>query len=164
MKRYLIEEVKCGISEGGMACGPVDGAVVASLKINDGEQTKWLSLVEVMGIPNVTLTDEDIYDRLIADDFSDEFTQFINDHTIESFEGIEIEEGYYSTYSCIQEDPENPAGPLVKYLVALVRCDMEDVDGLIEMAVGKYADELDIPVCDSEEEYLEDQEEEEDEE
>ena len=32
---------------------------------------------------------------------------------------------------------------------------MDELDGLIEMGVGKYADELDIPVTDIEEEYSE---------
>ena len=39
---------------------------------------------------------------------------------------------------------------------------MDDVKGLISMARGRYADELDIPVSDREEEYLEEYEDEND--
>ena len=158
MKRYLIEEAKCGVSEGGMACGPVPGTVVASLKVNDGKRVRWLSLAEVDGIPNMIVTDEDIYDTLITDDFSDEFVDFVNDHTVNEFDGIEIDDGYYTTYGCIRENPDNPAGPVMKLLIALVRCDMDETEALIEASTGKYADEIDIPLCDMEEEYLEEQE------
>ena len=38
MKRYLIEDAKCGLTEGGMACGPVSGNAVVSVKYSDGER------------------------------------------------------------------------------------------------------------------------------
>ncbi len=31
MSRYLIKEVKCDVANGGMACGPVGGPVVAAV-------------------------------------------------------------------------------------------------------------------------------------
>ena len=158
MKRYLIEEAKCGVTEGGMACGPVPGTVVASLKLNDGKRVRWLSLCEVDGIPNMTVTDDDIYDVLITDDFSDTFVDFLNDHTVNEFDGIEIDDGYYTTYSCIQENPDNPAGSVMKLIIALVRFDMDETEALVEASTGRYADEIDIPLCDMEEEYLEEQE------
>ena len=38
MGHYLIKEVKCDMANGGMACGPVPGAVVASIRFeNDGK-------------------------------------------------------------------------------------------------------------------------------
>lgn len=46
----------------------------------------------------------------------------------------------------------------MKLLIALVRCDMDETETLIEASAGKYADEIDIPLCDMEEEYLEEQE------
>ena len=158
MKRYLIEEAKCGVTEGGMACGPVPGAVVASLKVNDGKRVRWLSLTEVDGIPNMTVTDEDIYDILITDDFSYTFVEFLNNHTVYEFDGIEIDDGYYTTYGCIRKNPGNPAGSVMKLLIALVRCDMDETEALIMASMGKYADEIDITLCDMEEEYLEEQE------
>ena len=40
MEKYLIEEAKCGITDGGMACGPVAGTVVAEVKFKKGRKTK----------------------------------------------------------------------------------------------------------------------------
>ena len=154
MKRYLIEEAKCGVTNGGMACGPVSGNVVASVRINDGSATNWLTLVEVDGIVNLFMTDMDIYEEVLREDFSDEFLAYLNSHAIDRVNGLEFSEDYASAFSSIADDPENPAVPVVRYLIALVRCGMEETEALIRMAAGKYADELDIPASDAEEDYI----------
>ena len=69
-----------------------------------------------------------------------------------------IDDGYYTTYGCIRENPENPAGSVMKLLIALVRCDMDETEALIKASTGKYAEEIDILLGDMEEEYLEEQE------
>ena len=161
MKRYFIEEAKCGISDGGMACSPMDGNVVASVKFRTEDETGWFNMVEVMGIPNCYVTDRDVYEGFIKEPDDEKFWEYVQEHFITEFNGIEFDDSYFTPYASIADDPENPANPLVRYLITLVRCDMEDVEGLIDMAHGKYADELDIPTNDMEEEYLEELEEEE---
>lgn len=158
MKRYLIEEVKCGVSEGGIACGPVGGNVVVTIKYNDGNGSKWLNMEEVTGIANVTLCDQDYFDVLIASRFDEDFITIMNNSWIGEFDGIEIGEDCPEIISNVYENAENPAAPLLKYLVTLTRCSMDEVDSLIKMATGKYADELDIPMSDVEEEMLEEEE------
>ena len=37
MSKFLIEDIKVGISEGGIACGPVGGHVVAEARIRNTE-------------------------------------------------------------------------------------------------------------------------------
>lgn len=64
MKRYFIETVKCDVMTGGIACGPIGGEVVASVRFNDGSASQWISLVEVDGIPNLYLTDKADYSRI----------------------------------------------------------------------------------------------------
>ena len=160
MKRYLIEDAKCGITDGGMACGPVSGSVIATVKFKEGDKSQYLSLAEVSGIPNFFLTDRDVYDDLIKEDFDDkEFDSYMNASYISDFNGVELGE-YVDVLESIHEDPENPAVSLLRYIIALVRCPMEDVDGLVEIASGKYADELEIPISDVEEDYIEDLEDE----
>lgn len=160
MKRYMIEDAKCGITGGGMGCGPVDGNVVVTVRFKEDNKTQWLSLVEVDGIPNVFLFDRDAHDDIVKEDLdNEEFINYMNDHFIREFNGIQFNGDYCDAFDCFEEDPENPAIPLVRYLITLVRCEMDEVEGLISMAKGKYADELDIPVSDIEEEYYEEYEE-----
>ena len=77
---------------------------------------------------------------------------------LDSFDGIELSEDYFDIFESIAETPDAPAVPLIRYMIALIRCSMEEVDGLIRMAVGRYADELEVPMSDKEEYYLEEQE------
>ena len=159
MKRYFIEDVKCGLTEGGMACRPVSGSVVVSVKYHDGERNGWLSVVEVDGIPHVFQTDEDIFERLLKEDVRDEdFIQYLQGHSISYFDGIEFGFGYEDTFESIADGTDDPAVPLIRYLIALVRCETDETETMIEMAVNRYADELEIPVSDVEEEYLEENE------
>ena len=161
MKRYFIEEVKCSISAGGFACGPISGNPVISIRYKEGNETKWLSLVEVEGIPNCFLTDEDIHEKLVSEDFDDEFTDYLDQHSVGEFNGITFGE-YTDIYYSISQNSENPAIPLIRYLLTLARCDTADEKKLIEMAKGKYANELEIPMSDIEEDYLAEFEDEED--
>lgn len=64
MKRYLIEEVFYGESEGGMACGPVEGTFIAAVRYKEDGVEKWLTNAEVTGIPNFYVTEEKIADRM----------------------------------------------------------------------------------------------------
>lgn len=162
MKRFFIEEVKCGVSEGGMACGPMSGSVVATVKYRDNEnESKWIYLVEVDGITNYFLVDEDFFDKLIEED--DKTIEMMNDGAIREFNGISLGDGDYD-FDSLRENKDNPAVPLIRYIIGLVRCETEEIDGLVAIAKGKYIDEVEIPISDLEEEYLEDIAEEEDEE
>lgn len=159
MKRYFIEDAKCGITAGGMACGPIPGHVVTTIKYHDKDDTKWLSLVEVEGIPNVFLTDKDIYEDLIKDDYDDvAFTEYLQAHAIDEFNGIAFNDDYYGVFASIADKSDNPAAPLIRYLIALVRCKMEDTEGIIMLGKNRYADEVNIPVSDVEIDYMEENE------
>ena len=156
MKRYFIEEAKCGV----INYGP-SGVVITAVKFSVDDVAQWLYVVDVEGILNVVLTDNDIYDELMEDNGDEEFNDYVNAHNIGDFEGIEFDGDYFTTYASMYDDPENPANPLIRYLLTLNACSMEEVDDLVELAVGKYIDEVDIPVSDEEEEWLEEMAEEE---
>ena len=68
MKRYLIEEAKCGLTGGGFACGPVAGSVVVTVRFDDGGGTRWLTVAECDGIPNFFLLDRDVHDKAVEED------------------------------------------------------------------------------------------------
>ncbi len=160
MAKYLIEEAKCGITDGGVACGPVEGTVVAEVKFKKGRKTMWLCLSETEGIPEFTLADRDIYDDLMKEDVDDGFVDYLEEHRAYDMDGLELGEDYEELFANISDSPDAPVIPLIRYIIALVRCDMSEVGSIIAMAQGRYADELDIPVSDVEEEYTEDPEQE----
>ncbi len=145
MKRYFIEDVKRGMSAGGVGCGPIEGSVIVTIRMNDGEKTQWLSMAEFVGVPNIYLTDKDVYEDLIKEDFDDEeFTEYIEEHFIDSLDGIKLGEEYSDIEESLAANPESPAAPLIRFLINVTRSDERKAEELIELAGGKYADELQI--------------------
>ena len=87
-KKYFIEDAKCGVTEGGFACGPVPGNVVTTVKYTADGETNWLTNIEVDGIPNFYITKEDVFDKAMQDDPDDEeFWDFMNDSFVNEFDG-----------------------------------------------------------------------------
>ena len=151
MKRYYIESVKSGIGEGGMACGPVSGPVVAEAKIKtDLGEVFYLSLAEVMGIPNFYKTEKSIYDILVNED----------DDAIEAIQEKFVDTGDYND---IFKEQDEEWYQLYKYLIFIVSVQKKEFEKYkdvvefkyVDSAVDKYIDEMYIPASDVEEEYLE---------
>ncbi|MBQ5956167.1 MAG: hypothetical protein IJL46_01195 [Clostridia bacterium] len=155
MKRYYIENVKYGITDGGIACGPIGGNIVVTIQFKDSDKTQWISLIDVTGIPNIYLTDRDVFQDLIKEDFDDiEFTTYITNHSIDNINGIELGSEYDDIFNSIDNDPENPVVPLIKYLINLARAGEDETDFLISQGISKYADEIKAPESDVEERCL----------
>lgn len=155
MKKLLVEDVKVGTTEGSIACGPVGGNVIAEICLRDMEEgtVKYHSLAEVDGIPNFIETEVSTFDRQIADDPDDEeFWNMLSEHCVE---GI----GDYADIFDNQEEMKlrDPEGLLImKYLIYMVRADRDEAEQLKAKSIGKCLGDFEIPVSDSEQEYLDD--------
>lgn len=148
MGKYLVSEVKCGVSEGGVACGPGSGSVVVSVNVTEGDKSFWLSNAEVTGIPNFYLTDQDIYEKLVNDDDED-FYEKLEEKFIKEFDGIALGE-YDDIFASIRKNVGNPAVSLIRYIILLTRCSMDEVEDIVAMAKGKYVDDIEVPASDVE--------------
>lgn len=151
MTRFKVLEAKCGVGRGGFACGPVGGPVIGEIKLEDENGDRfYLNLSEVDGIPNWFRTDRSTIDDQLEES-SEEVFEYLNDNYIDVGEYVDV-----------FSDPDEEMYQAYRYLIYLVRCKMELVDPFIESTVGKYLDEMEIPMSDVEEDYREEMEEEED--
>ena len=140
--RVFVECVKCGVADS----GPGVGAVNATVKFTKDGVTKWLTNSEVTGIPNFYLTDEDIYDRLMEQDFAnDDFMAMLEASSIDTFEGIKLSGDYDEIEEAMDEADNEAAAALLEYIIEITRCSMDDLDDFIKAGTGKYADEIVIP-------------------
>ena len=154
MKKLVVEDVKVGVSEGGMACGPVPGSVIAEACIRDLEEgtEKFYSLSEVDGIPNFCITDESTYDRQIEEVDDEEFWDMLSAHCVE---GIgDYQDIFDNQEEMERQDPEHLL--IWKYLIFLVRADEDEVEKLKAASVGKCLGDFEIPISDVEQDYLDD--------
>ena len=153
MKRFLIEEAKRAVTKGGLEWEDAPASVVVSVKYKDDAAVQWLNMVEFEGVPNVFLSDRDIFEKLVEEDFEDQaFACYLDTHFIEEFNGIVMGE-YAAVFDAIASDPENEAIPLIRYMILLARNSADEAEAFIEMAAGKYADEIEIPESDVEREH-----------
>ena len=145
MREYYIEDIRSDALNGGTL-----GFAAGAVKFTEDDESQWLSAVDMDGVPNVYLSDECIFDELMENP-GDETLERSNRYYITEFNDIDVTD-YEEAYRCMEQDPDNPAVPLIKLLIALLRSDWDDAGKLADAASGRYADEVDIPMTDIEEE------------
>lgn len=158
MSRYLIEQIKYGENNGGVACGPVGGVICVSIKYKkDEEPSRYLELDDVDGIPNFYLSDEELFDFHVnfnSYDDEGEAKRFVKDF-IDNLDGFDIPDNYFELFEEFYgKQGTNPVTLLLKYIILVARCSDYDVESIIESAIGKYVDEIIIPKGDIEQDYL----------
>lgn len=143
--KHLIKSARWEMGEGGFACGPVAGPVVAEAEIEteDGS-TAFYTLAEVEGIPNPMKSEESVLELCIKDELSLEETVIFEDSQID--------------YGCSYEDffsckDEIEGFDIFRYLIYVVRADFDETDKFIADTVGKYLEDIDVPSSDVEEDF-----------
>lgn len=143
MSRYYIEAIKYGEADGGFACGLVGGAIVAEAKVrNDAGESFYLSLADVCGLPNFYKTSESTFEKQLQ----------MDEDLIEVLENTFIETGDYEE---IFEKKDSEWFELYRYLIFFVSESEEACKELEKLTVGKYIDEIEVPMSDVEMDYKE---------
>lgn len=149
--RFFIEEAKCDASEFAKEIGLIPGAVVASVRYNNGQETKWLHCLDFQSILMFFSTEEDCFDILLNDDITKEEIDYMEQYQITSFHGVEVpeyvphESSELDCFHHIELDPENkPINGLFCYILAMLMCSYEDTAECVSLGIGNYSDELDI--------------------
>lgn len=154
MARYKVVAARCEVGDGGMTpCGPIFGPVIGEIHLQgDNGEDFFLCDAEVEGIPNIYKTPmSTIDDQLSASIFDNgEKEAFFHSCYVDGTDDYEEllsnkEDEFYDAY---------------RYLTYIVRASWEDTKAFIEKTAGKYLDEMDIPMSDIEEDYLEEYDEE----
>ena len=152
MKRFLIENVRVGISKGGVACGPIPGNVIGEIVLrNEDGKASYYCMAEVSGTLNFYESRSSLYQGQIDEDFDN--AEFV--HLMES----SFTEGYDNYYDFYEEvnslQPLSVTARIRKYLAYIVRADWPEIDRLKTDTIGKIISDIEIPLCDAEVEFLE---------
>ena len=152
MSRYFVEKINLGFADSGLP--PADVIVSIRYRKDDGP-IQWISNAECEGLCTIFQNDFDPFDLLVSGD-TDNPKWGIG--MTNSFEGIDFFD-YEDMFEYFMENKDNTAIPLLRLLIAVTRCSMEETKELISIAEGKYVDEIKVPISDIEEEYIEEAEE-----
>ena len=139
MKRYYIEDVQCGFAEIGISRNRV-----ITIKFREDGKSKWITMADGEGVPDTYLSDEDQHEIHVNPDANEDLFEEAYKNLIHEFNEIDLCD-YSDILDSVTGDQGNPANSLIKYLVALIRCKEKEVEGLIKMGIGKYADEVQLP-------------------
>lgn len=143
MSRYYIEAIKYGEADGGIACGPVGGAIVAEVKIRiENGEVFYLSLADACGFPNFFKTLESTFEQQLQ----------MDEDIISVLEDAFIETGDYEE---IFEKKDSEWFELYRYLIFFVSESEEACKEIEKLSVGKYIDEIEIPASEYEIGYYE---------
>ena len=134
MAKHLIEDIKVGVSAGGMACGPVSGSVVTEMTLRDigDNSVMYYGITEVEGIENYLKSEESLYEFQIKDDLDDT-------------------EGWDKVYAANVEDYDDE-DPIWKLLYFFVRADWDTVNEMKPKYIGQYLEDIEIPEYDKDDE------------
>lgn len=159
MKKFLVEDVKVGVAGKGFACGPVPGYVIAELCLRNtvNNEVEYHSLSEIEGMPTFNQMKKSTYDAYMAENIDPVLLEEIQAGEVKSYDN------YYDFYSDLEEHKINEEiAPVWKLLAYLVRADWDEVDQMKKKCLGRCIGDFDIPVCDEEEDFMEERAEEDD--
>lgn len=157
MTRYFIEDAKCGYGTCFDGCGP-HRTVASAIKYkeNDGE-TGWLYCVHPEGFwPIIALYDEDVYEEIINGEFPEGPNYEVYSFGEVSWDPSEGEAGFYEMF---YKNKNSGAANLIHYAYNLCTCPVDREKELLDLGIGHYADEIDVPILDDEEWWIEELEE-----
>ena len=138
MKRFLIEDVRVGISKGGIACGPVPGNVIGEIVLRDEDRNAtYHCMAEVSGTLNFYESESSIYQGQIDEDFDNaEFADLMESSFTEGYDS------YYDEVNAMQ--PLSVTARIRKYLAYVVRADWPEIDSLKADTIGKLISDIEI--------------------
>lgn len=143
MKR-LINSARWGIGEGGFACGPVAGPVVAEAEIEtENGEVFFFTLAEVEGIPNLMKSTESVFELNLKAELSED-EEILFEESLTDYDGCSYEDFFESRDEIEDFD-------VYRYLVFIVRAQESEADRFIKETSGKYIEDVDVPASDVEE-------------
>lgn len=134
--RFFIESVKCDLSS---LVGPREGSAFAEIQYVKNGERKYLSLFESDDEPYFFLSEESMYEMFGNMALEDLIN--LGSALIDEFEGIPLGE-YEELILTLDDQLDNPASPLLEYIIGVIRSPEDELEEMLQMGIGKYADEI----------------------
>ena len=151
MTRYFIEDAKCGYDTCFDGCGP-HATVASAIKYKaDNGETGWMYCVHPDGLwPMIALYEEDVYEEIIRGEFPEG-----PNYEADSFGGLSWYPEESGLFELFYKNKNNGAANLIHYAYDLCTCPTDKESELLALGKGHYSDEIEVPILDTEEEWLE---------
>ena len=136
MKDWIIKNIKSGVSDGGIACGPIGGAAMAQVELSDEEgKTTYMYIASVEGYPCFSNSDEDLFEEMLREEYDD-----YEEIELLEYEGVELSD-YYEIYDQLENTKEDEH-ILIKLLLHIIHAVDYEEEYEKDKLVGKKLSEL----------------------
>ena len=155
MTRYFIEDAKCGYDTMFDGCGPHTTVASAIKYKTDNGETGWMYCVHPEGAwPLIGLYDKDVFEEIIRGEFPEG-----PNYEADSFGGLNWEPGDEDAglYELFYNNKNNGAANLIHYAYDLCTCPKNKEKELLDLGIGHYSDEIEVPILDNEQWWLEEE-------
>ncbi len=107
---------------------------------------------------NAFIMKDDIYDVLLKDDYDGDYVEKLEAETVHEIAGVMLSREYCDIVCELYDNEEltDSDKSFIRFVLAIMRCGWDQVRELQAAAIGRYTDELVIPISEEEERYLED--------
>lgn len=145
MSRYFIEDAKPYQRRD---FGPTAISASALKYKSDNGETKWIYFINQSNFV-IGICEEDVFEQILEIEFPDNLNE------LTSFDGLDLDPTPEILYELFNENKNNGAANLIHYAYDLCACPTSKEDELLALGKGKYSDEIEVPILDDEEEWLE---------
>ena len=141
MSKTRILDARVEIGAGG---GPIPSLVVGEVHLRSSKgQAYYVTLSEYDGMASFYLTDQSVLEPL-AEAEDEELLETLNEeHLLAAGE-----------YEDLFAQPDEQWHQVFRYLIYLVRCENEEVQPFLDVTVGNFMEDMDIPLSDVEEDFM----------
>ena len=155
MSRYFIEDAKCGYDTCYDGCGPHRTVASAIKYREDDGKTGWMYCIHPEGAwPLIGLYEKDVYEEIIRGEFPEG-----PEYEADSFGGLTWEPGdeEEGLYELFYKNKNNGAANLIHYAYDLCTCPTNMESELLNLGIGHFSDEIEVPILDNEKWWLEEE-------
>lgn len=155
MTRYFIEDAKCGYDTCFDGCGPHTTVASAIKYVEDDGKTWWMYCIHPDGAwPLIGLYEKDVFEEIIKGEFPEG-----PEYEASSFGGLSWEPGDEDEglYELFYKNKDNGAANLIHYAYDLCTCPTNMESELLNLGIGHFSDEIEVPILDNEKWWLEEE-------
>ena len=144
MTRYLIEDAKPYQRRD---FGPTAiSASAVKYKADNGE-TKWIYYINQSDFV-IGICEKDVFEEILEIEFPNDLIE------LTSFEGFDLDPLPEQLYELFNKNKNNGAINLIHYVYDLHVCSKNEEEKLLELGIGHYSDEIEVPILYDEQWWL----------
>ena len=145
MTRYFIEDAKPYQKRDH---GPTAISASAVKYRADNGETKWIYYIH-QSDPVMGICEEDVFEQILEIEFPDDIEE------LTSFGGLNLDLSQEETlFELFKMNKNNGAANLIHYLYDLHACGTNEEAELLTIGIGHYSDEIEVPILDDEQWWI----------